>query len=109
MKLKIRKTPETTGSIGIIRKMRERGWYCGKIGGGKYNKGWPDWYCYHTNFGHRWLEMKAGSNKLTAYQKKRFNELYKAGDKIYVLNVEKPIDLLYREIFADNDNWRMFL
>jgi hypothetical protein len=97
--------PETKGALRIRKKLEGKGWYVGKIGGGPYTIGWPDFFCCHVLHGHRWIETKVPGRKLRASQVKRFTELADKGEKIYVMYDEKD----YMVLFRDNDNWRKFI
>lgn len=106
-----RQNPEAKGSKVFIKYLESKGWYCAKLGGGKYTVGWPDYYCYHPHFHHRWLEMKAKGGKLRSSQIARFKRLAAAGDKVYVIEVGDDKEKLsqYAILFADYDNWRVFI
>lgn len=97
--------PEAKGTTRLIRYMIARGWGCMKVGGGKYNTGWPDWYCYHHTYGHRWIEMKKDKGRLSPSQIKRFIKMNKMGDKIFVLRDERD----YKVLFREHDNWGDYL
>lgn len=84
--------------------MRAQGWHCFKVGAGKFVAGWPDYYCLHPAYGHRWMETKAKKEKLTPAQLKRFKRLSDAGDKIYVLTGLED----YRVLFKERDNWKHY-
>lgn len=95
---------EAKGAKKLISLMESREWLCMKLGGGKFTVGWPDWYCYHERWGHRWVETKTIKGKLRPSQITRFIRMSVAGDKIFVLTNEKD----YMKLFREHDNWRMF-
>ena len=84
--------------------MRARDWYIGKIGGGKFTVGWPDYYAFHRQHGHRWIETKTPGAKLRASQIERFRQLTNAGDSVYVLTDEKD----YHKLF-ETPNWEQYI
>ncbi len=96
--------PEAAGARRLMKLMKSRGWLCMKLGGGKYTVGWPDWYCYHPKWGHKWIETKTIKGKLSRSQITRFIKMSLAGDKIYILTNERD----YMKLFRNYDNWRMF-
>ena len=104
-----RKNLESSGAKKFINFLQSKGWSCWKLGGGKFTVGWPDYYCYHKNFGHRWVETKVKNRKLRPSQVKKFREFAAAGDKIYVIEVNHSNEELYAVLFADYDNWRVFI
>ncbi len=101
---KPRGKPEAKGANRLCNYMRARGWGIWKIGGSKYTVGWPDYYAYHPQHGHRWIETKTKTGKLEPSQKIRFRELTDKGDKVYVLTDEKHYDRLFKE-----PNWIMYV
>lgn len=88
----------------LIAYMQSQGWLCMKLGASKFAPGWPDYYCYHQKYGHRWLEMKSQYEKLTKAQKYRFDLMSRAGDKIFVCHSKEDYITLFEEI----DNWRKY-
>lgn len=96
--------PESLASIKIIKYMKARSWACWKVGAGKYVSGWPDYYCVHHIFKHRWIEIKVDKNKLRASQVKRFRELTKAGDEVFVLENEGQYGKLFKP-----PNWEEYI
>lgn len=101
----VRTGPEQRGANRLMIYMRARGWTCMKLGGGKFTVGWPDYYCFHKAYGHRWIEMKKPGGEIRQSQIKRFTDLNKAGDKVFVLRDERD----YPVIFKEQDNWGMFI
>lgn len=96
--------PEALGAARLIKFMRAKGWSCWKVGAGKYVSGWPDYYCHHPIFCHRWIETKTLKGKLSSSQIKRFGELKKSGDKVFVLTDETHYPRLFKQ-----PNWEQFI
>lgn len=74
------------------------------MGSGKFVTGWPDYYAYHPKHGARWIETKAPKGKLRNSQIKRFGEMSKYGDSIWVLEGKDT----YHRLFEDS-NWRAYI
>ena len=101
---KPRTQPESLAARRLVAYMRARYWYVGKIGGSKYNVGWPDYYAFHRMHGHRWIETKTPNGKLKPSQIRRFRQMTEAGDKVYVLTDETH----YARLFGP-PNWEMYI
>lgn len=100
----VRNGPEAEGASGLVKVMRRHGWSIWKLGGSKYSAGWPDYYAFHKVHGHRWVETKSNSGRLTPSQLERFSEMAAAGDKIIVARNEKDYEMILR----NTDNWRFY-
>jgi hypothetical protein len=82
--------------------MVKRGWMMRKVHGSTYMKGWPDYWCYHPDFGMRWVEMKRPNHgRLKNTQIKFFGELNKFGCPVTIaLGVEDYLMIVKKE-----NNW----
>lgn len=107
----VKSGPEATGAKRFIRHMVARGWTCMKIGGGKFTIGWPDYYCHHPYYGHRWVEAKKPGGLLRESQIKRFTQLNKAGDHVFILRDERDYMKLFKKDKYGKlvDNWGDYL
>ena len=99
-----RSQPESKAAKRLCNYMEARGWGVWKVGAGKYVSGWPDYYAFHPQHGHRWIETKAPGGKLRGSQIKRFRSMTKAGDSIFVLEDEKTYARLFQPA-----NWELYI
>ena len=97
-------SPEAAGSARLVRLMRRKGWGVWKHGAGKFASGWPDFWARHPKWGTKWIETKAPGGKLRPSQIKKFSEMAKYGEPIWVLESEEDYMKLFKE-----PNWRMYM
>ena len=96
--------PEAKGMRNLRKLMEHRGWLVKKIHGGQYQFGFPDLFCAHPEYGHRWIEMKAPKQKLRSSQIKKFSEFETYGELIFVLEDENG----YGKLFKPFGNWKEY-
>jgi hypothetical protein len=90
----------------IIHFLRARGWLVEKMLANAYQTGIPDLYCFHKNFGHRWLEVKRPDGyTFTQRQRQKWPKWEEAGIGIWILTAatQEQYDLLFAP-----PNWRQF-
>lgn len=96
---------ETKHALSLRRVMQKAGWYTIKIHGNIYQKGLPDIYAAHKQYGQRWIETKSPSGgKLTTDQIRVFTELSHFGVGVWILRTREDIPLLFRP-----PNWKEYL
>lgn len=88
----------------IRAKLRADGWLVAKSHCNKFQKGWPDLYCYHPRHGPRWVEVKRPTEgRLTKDQRIRFPEWESYGVPIWILTSVEEVGLIFGP-----PNWRRF-
>ena len=71
-----------------------------KAHGSAYQRGWPDLYCVHPNFGSYWIEMKRPGEQLRQTQMDRIRKWHKFGVRIFVLEGAHQVNRL-----LEKPNW----
>ena len=66
---------ETTFYNKLAKKLRAAGWFVQKIHQGRFGQGFPDCVLIDPEGETIYLELKVGSNKLSALQKKKLKEI----------------------------------
>ena len=98
MKIRHKRTsPEKDFSDDLRAFMRVKGWHTEKTHGSMFMSGWPDILAFHNHHGQIWIETKAGNNKLSESQRKKFKVWSDYGAKIYVIKSLSEYMLLFRE------------
>jgi hypothetical protein len=71
----------------LVNKMKANGWDCVKLHGNAYQKGLPDWLCWHYAYGFRLIEVKTKTGRLTPAQREFFlNKVIKKSYPVFVVN-----------------------
>ena len=86
----------------IRKRLKEIGWSTRKTHGNKFQAGWPDLYCYHREYGERWLEVKTPTGRLTKAQRKEFPLWEADGIKIWIAESAEDVP----ELLFEEPNWR---
>lgn len=90
----------------IIKELTRLGWYVKSTHGNAYQSGFPDLFCCHYTYGHRWVEVKKPKGyKFTAAQLQDFPKFCEHGSKIWVATTHVGIQRLLME----PSNWHNFL
>jgi hypothetical protein len=89
----------------IIQYLTFRGWFVKETHGNMYQSGFPDLFCTHARYGHRWVEVKDPNrtgDPFTPAQKKTFPLLCMHGSGVWVLvgANDREYDKLFRKF-----NW----
>jgi hypothetical protein len=90
----------------LVEFLRARGWMVQTMWADSYQNGIPDLYCFHIQWGHRWVEVKRPKGySFTRRQKQRFPAWSAAGIGIWILNAatQEQYDLLFGP-----PNWRSY-
>jgi hypothetical protein len=96
--------PESKIQTAIIEKLRGAEWIVIVTHGNEFQKGLPDLYCAHRQYGTRWLEVKNTENyRFTEAQMKTFPLLQSAGVGIWVLQSAEPAEL--QKLFGPPNWW----
>ncbi len=70
----------------IIHFLRAHGWTCQPMWADSYQNGIPDLYCFHKQWGPRWVEVKRPKGySFTHRQRQKFPAWEKAGIGIWIL------------------------
>ncbi len=81
-----------------------RGWFVKPTHGNMYQSGFPDLFCTHYRYGHRWCEMKILENhRFTAAQLEVFPKLCSFGSGVWVI-VNRDFEEQYKCLFK-KPNW----
>ena len=95
-----RERPEAKIQKALIRFLEDRGWLVEPTHGSAYQKGFPDLWCYHPQYGYRWIDCKVeGRYSFTKAQKIKWSEWATHGVGIWILTeaTEVAYDKLFRE------------
>lgn len=101
--------PEAPIQEAIIKELRYRGWYVDPTHGNMFMSGWPDLFCCHINYGHRWIEVKDPARKgliFTPAQMKKFPLMCAHGAGVWVATTHVDVEKLITQQAA---NWHMYL
>jgi len=96
--------PEWYIQRDLMVYMRIRGWLVERMTGNMYQVGIPDLYCFHPQWGERWIDVKnPGRYTFTDDQKRKWPVWERAGIGIWILT--GAIQEEYDKLFAP-PNWR---
>lgn len=99
--------PEAKIQEDIIRALRGGEWVVVVTHGNEFQKGLPDLYCAHRQYGTRWVEVKNTVNyRFTDAQLKLFPLFQSVGVGVWVLQSGEPAEL--QKLFKPA-NWYQFL
>lgn len=104
-----KKRPEAKIQDAIIRMLTLKSWYVHATHGGMYQSGFPDLFCTHKMYGHRWVEVKLPGMKgsrFTLAQLDQFPKMCAFGSGVWVLTAATPDE--YQKLFKDH-NWFVYL
>jgi len=90
----------------LVKFLRDRGWHVERMLANAYQVGCPDLYCFHREWGARWVEVKRPEGySFTRAQRLKFPEWDRAGIGIWILTAatEEQYNLL-----LGPPNWRKF-
>lgn len=91
--------PEWYIQRDLMRYMRERGWFIKRMTGNMFQSGVPDLYCFHKQWGERWIDVKNdGRYTFTEDQKREWPVWEDAGIGIWILvgATQDQYDLLFK-------------
>lgn len=99
--------PEALIQDKIIKALTIRGWYVRETHGNIYQNGFPDLFCCHSKYGHRWVEVKNAKHYVfTPAQVEVFPKLCANGSGVWILvsDIESELDKLHKPF-----NWYLYL
>lgn len=102
-----KKGPEAKIQEAIINALLIRRWYVKETHGNLYQSGFPDLFCTHIKYGHRWVEVKNPKHFVfTPAQMLTFPLLVANGSGVWVLvgPEDSEIDKLFKPC-----NWFTYL
>jgi len=104
-----KKKPETELQERIIDFLTLKGWFVKSTHGSMYQSGFPDLYCTHKTYGHRWIEVKMPhrtGDMFTSAQHETFPLLCQHGAGVWVLTAatEREYEKLFKRF-----NWWVYL
>lgn len=96
--------PEAALQKKIITFLENKEWLIEVMHGNAFQKGIPDLFCWHINFGFRWIDVKlpTGSD-LTKAQCQKWTSWREKGLKIHIMKAATEDE--YKKIFGPA-NWR---
>jgi hypothetical protein len=99
--------PEADIQRRIMSYLREREWFVRPTTGSLFQSGFPDLFCTHRKYGHRWVEVKNPSSyRFTPAQLEMFPLLCANGSGVWVL-VDSTHDE-YEKLFT-RFNWLAYV
>lgn len=91
--------PEAAIQEDITRMLRYKGWLVKHVTGNMYTSGFPDLFCSHVKYGHRWIEVKNPvAYHFTPAQLEFFPQLCAAGSGVWVLVAGTELE--YKKLFT---------
>ncbi len=90
----------------VIAYLIQRGWHVERIVGNAFQRGLPDLYAGHKNWGQRWIEIKNETRyEFTKAQRHKFPILasFNIGIWVLVAATEEEYDKLFQE-----PNWKEY-
>lgn len=109
MKSRSKLTPEGILQEKIKKMLRYKGWFVKPTHGNIYQSGFPDLFASHSDYGHRWIEVKLPDMKgsrFTSAQLKEFPKFCAHGSGVWILtgDSEEEYDKLFKPY-----NWFSYL
>lgn len=89
--------------------LRYKGWFVKSTHGNIYQSGFPDLFCSHSDYGHRWVEVKLPDmkgSKFTSAQLKEFPKFCANGSGVWILTADTEDE--YEKLFKQY-NWFSYL
>lgn len=102
-----KKGPERLIQDAIIKQLRYQEWFVKETHGNMYQSGFPDLFCCHTKYGHRWIDCKnPKSYKFTPAQLDIWPKLCANGSGVWILVAATASE--YDKLFKKY-NWYLYL
>jgi hypothetical protein len=99
--------PEAKIQGDIIDFLRIREWFVKPTIGNAFQYGFPDLFCTHFRYGHRWVEVKNPAKyAFTPAQLETFPKLCAHGSGVWVMVAATEYE--YKKLFAPA-NWYAYL
>jgi len=90
----------------ITKELMFKGWFVKDTHGNLYQSGFPDLFCCHTRYGHRWVEVKQPTGyRFTPAQLETFPKMCAHGSQVWVATTHEGIE----ELLMKPSNWHMYL
>jgi len=99
--------PEHEIQNDIIKFLRYRGWFVKPTHGNMYQSGFPDLFCTHYQYGHRWVEVKdpgRTGDPFTNAQREIFPLLCANGSGVWVMVAATEPE--YQKLFKKYNWWQ---
>jgi hypothetical protein len=99
--------PEAQIQDEIVKMLRHHGWHVMISHGTMFQVGWPDLYCCHTRYGHRFIEVKnPKAYSFTPAQLREFPQICANGSGVWILVAATNEE--YEKLFK-RCNWYQYL
>ena len=98
--------PEAKIQSDIITFLRDREWFVRHLHGNAYQSGFPDLWCCHVRYGHRWVEVKLPGmigSRFTAAQLEVFPKLCANGSGVWVITGATESE--YKKLWKKSNWW----
>lgn len=90
----------------IIKELQRLGWFVKATHGNAYQSGFPDLFCCHYDYGHRWVEVKKPKGwKFTSAQLENFPKFCAHRSGIWIAQTHVNI----QKLLMEPCNWQWFL
>jgi hypothetical protein len=99
--------PEFYIQEALISFLRFRGWFIKPTHGNMFQSGFPDLFCTHYKYGHRWVEVKdpnRSGDPFTPAQRETFPLLCANGSGVWVLIAATEAE--YKKLFVKYNWWQ---
>jgi len=113
LNVKSKEGPEHKIQSAIIKMMIRYGWFVMNMHGNMFQKGVPDLFCCHAQYGHKWVEIKLPTDhpegkrsKYTPAQLETFPILCTHGSPVWTLTAATHSE--YKKLFSEC-NWHVYL
>lgn len=105
--LRPKRGPESEIQAKIIEYMKIRDWLVKETHGNIYQYGFPDLWCSHSRYGHRWIEVKNPLKyEFTPAQLDFFPKLCANGSGVWIMVAANEDE--YKKLF-ERPNWYIYL
>lgn len=96
--------PEAKVQAAIIAMLRNKEWFVKATHGNMYQSGYPDLFCCHRRYGHRWVEVKLPKgSRFTPAQVQDFPMFCANGSGVWILIAATETE--YRKLFKPPNWW----
>lgn len=98
--------PEAQLQEKIIEFLQRRGWHVMPTHGNMYQKGFPDLFICHHDYGHRWVEVKLPDIwGFTPAQEENFPLICRNGSGVWIMTGANDIE--YKKLWHP-PNWHHY-
>lgn len=106
------RNPEAILQSAFVDFLKDRSWHVMPTHGNAAQKGFPDLYCTHKQYGQRWIEMKnPESYSFTEAQLENFPKINAAGVGIWIIIMVTQAEYLklFDKKYIPAGNWEEYL